>query len=246
MTRRSRLRPALALLAIAFSLATASPAAADTLLELRTQLGGFEVEGYREEARDVDVKLWFAEEALVREDDGSRIVLTKDQLMLVNHEAETYSLVPLPVDLEKLVDEEDRPTLGRLRELSQIEAEVTATEERRKIGQWNARRHDVLLTSAMGQEIAMEIWLSTEVEVPVKRFHRLMTTLASLQPGSQEVAAKLAALEGFPVLTVTRRRVLGQEVTTRDELLRVEEKDTPEGLFTPPEGYEKEPFDPLP
>lgn len=229
------------LLALVLLLAAAGPAAADTLVTIAS----------REEAtgrppREATVTLWIGDDAVARDDGRSTAILRGDRLVLVDHQSESYNVLPLPVDVESLLPAGMREAAGRMMEMMAMEAEIDSTDERREVGGRDARLHRVELTNAMGMAVTMDLWLSEEVEIPVERIEALARALGAVQPGGGEWVERIAALPGYPVLQETRLAVGDDVLTSREELLSIEEKPAPAGTYAPPAGYEERPFQPLP
>lgn len=233
------------LLALALLAVVAVPAQADTLLTLKSHQDAFEFQGQSQEAQDGTVEMWIGETAISRDDDTSRVVLTADKLFLIDHASKTYSVLDLPVDLASLLPEAMAAQLDQMRDQMALEADVEATDETKEVGEWTARRYDVTLSNKAGLTVDQVIWASEEVGVDPATYNRLTGTLAELQPGVAAWVSELAAMKGFPVLRETTMH-LGPEVavTTTEELVSVETKDAPAGMFAPPEGYAEKDFRP--
>lgn len=223
-----------ALAAALLPLAFAAAAGADTLLVLKAHQDAVEVAGQHQPAHDGTVELWIGDGLVSRSDDLGRFVLRPDEVVIVNHADRTYSVLELPVDFRKLMP----PGMEQSVEMWRLEATVTPGEERRKIGEWNARRYTIELTNARGLAVRTEMWTTTELGVDLEAYHRLARQMLALQPGTAELLAEMAKVEGFPVLQETTVDAGGSTVTTREELVSVETKQPPPDAYGPPEGYE--------
>lgn len=228
--------------ALAAASAPAASAAADTLVTLTSR----ETRGGDGPPREGSVAIWIGEEAIARDDGRSNAILRDGELVLVDHESRSYSVLPLPADVGAMIPPEMRELAGQMMQMMRMEAEITPTDERRTIGRWQARRYQVQLTNAMGVAVAMDLWQSEEVDVPAERVKALSRALGEVQPGGGGWVAALTALPGFPVLQETRIAVGGDEVTNREELVSIERKPAPAGAYAPPAEYAETPFSPLP
>jgi hypothetical protein len=230
-----RLSRRLSAFAAAFlPLAFAGAAGADTLLVLKAHQDAGEIAGQQQPARDSTVELWIGDGRVSRNDDQVKFVLRPDEVVIVNHAERTYSVLELPIDLAKLLP----PGMEEATEMWKAKAKVLPGEERRKIGEWNARRYTIEVTNAMGLAVRTEMWTTTEVDFDVEAYHRLARQMLALQPGTAELAAEMAKVEGFPVLQETTVDIAGGTVTTREELVSVETKEPPADAYGPPAGYE--------
>jgi hypothetical protein len=204
----------------------ATPAAADTLLTVRSSVEGVKMDQPRRE-----VRIWIGGDKIRRDDGEASTILRLDQgkLYQLNHEEKTYIEIPL-ADLQKMAPSG-----------AQMKVQVTATNETKKIGQWNTRRYKVEISSPDGLRLETTIWASTEVESH-GAYNRLTAALAALQPGSGEWARKLQQIEGFPVVQESDVTMGGSHFKTREELVSVETKDAPAGAYDLPKGYKPLPM----
>ena len=221
------------LAAVLLPLALAGGAGADTLLVLKAHQDAAEVAGQRHEAKDSTIELWIGEDRISRNDDQVKFVMRPDEILIVDHARKVYSVLALPADLAKLLP----PGAETAPEMWKVDAEVTASDERKKIGEWNARRYSVEVTNPMGLAVRTELWASTELDIDLAAYHRMARQMLEMQPGTEELAAEMAKVEGFPVLQETTVDVAGSMVTTREELLSVETRQPPADAYDPPAGY---------
>jgi hypothetical protein len=239
MVRRATLFLALVLLAAA--------AGADTLFTVRSHTDAFQVAGQKQPAKDSQVKIWIAGDKMRRDDGEQSMIVRMDRslLYMVNHETRTYSELPLPIDLKKMMPKGSEAMADQIANGMKLTVQVTPRTETRKVNQWNAKRYDVAIQSAMGMKISSTLWVSKEIDgyLPL---NRLSATLASLQPGSTAWVKELEKIDGYPVLQESSVDALGAKFGTREELLAVEDKAAPAGAFEPPAGYTAKSYNPIP
>lgn len=241
MVRRPTLALTLALLAIFPSLV-----GADSLFVAKSHTDAFEVAGQKQAAKDSQVKTWVSGDKL-RRDDGDQSVIFRPDLKLVylvDHDAKTYSELALPIDLKKMMPPGSEAMADQIAEGMKVTVQVTAKDDTRKVNQWNAKRYDVAVQSAMGMKINTTLWVSKEVE-GYAAMNRLAAAMASLQPGSAAWVRELERIDGYPVLQESQVDALGAKFGTREELVSVETKAAPAGSFEPPAGYKAEPYNPI-
>lgn len=216
-------------------------AGADTLLKLESHRGAFDFQGEEQPAADTAIELWLGKDRIRRDDGRTAAILRRDQkrLLLVNHEDKTYTGVDLPIDFDAQIPEEFRQAA----EMWKMTAKVTATDQRKKIGDWNARLYTVELTNAMGLAIRTELWASRDLAIDYDDFKELSLALAELQPGGGATAEELAKIDGFPVLQQISVDMSGEAMESTERLVSVEERDPPAGVYDPPAGYNAKEFD---
>ncbi|MES1242510.1 MAG: DUF4412 domain-containing protein [Acidobacteriota bacterium] len=242
MFRRAVLPILLCLLAIA-----SGTAGADSLFTVKSHTDAFQVAGQKQPAKDSQVKIWISGDRMRRDDGEQSMILRLDRnrLYMVNHETKTYSEIPLPFDIKKMMPKGSEAMADQIANGMKLTVQVTPKAETKKINQWNAKRYDVAIQSAMGMKITSTMWVSKEIEGYIPA-NRLSAMLASLQPGSGAWAKELEKIDGYPVLQESSVDALGAKFGTREELLAVEEKTAPAGAFEPPAGYTARPYNPIP
>lgn len=235
-------RALLALLVLALPLA----AGADTLYTMKSHTDAFKVGGESQPAKDATVKVWAAGDRLRRDEGDQTMIfrLDKNRLYVVDHEDKTYSEISLPIDLRKMMPKGSEAMADQIAAAMQVTVQVAPRDETKKVNQWNARRYDLTVQSAMGMKIATTMWVSKDVE-GFAPFNKMAGAMASLQPGSGEWVKQLEKIDGFPVLTESRVDALGAQFGTREELVSVETKAAPSGAYDPPAGYKAQPYNPI-
>jgi hypothetical protein len=222
------------------------PAGADTLFTVESHTDSFQVAGQKQAAKDTQVKIWVAGDKMRRDEEDQSMILRldKSRLYLLNHEDKTYSELTLPIDLRKMMPPGSEAMADQIANGMKLTVQVTPRNETRKVNQWNAKRYDVAIASAMGMRIATTMWVSKEVEgfPPV---NRLAATIAALQPGAGAWVKELEKIDGYPVLQESSVDALGAKFGTREELQAVETRDAPAGAFEPPAGYTAQPYNPI-
>lgn len=234
----SKLIPRL-LCAALLILALPTAAAADTLLRLATHQDAHQLAGRQQPARDGEIEVWIGDGRVSRSDGNTTViyVAADDRLFLVDHGAETYSVVELPIDFASLVPEQ----MKEMTEMWKMSATVEATDDSRDIDGWKARRYEMEMTNPAGLAIRTDLWVSRDVELgdqALGLYRSLASKMLEMQPGGAEVADQLAKIEGFPVLQEATIDMGGTSLATREALESIErDVEPPAGTYEVPEGY---------
>jgi len=223
-------------------LMTAGVAAADVKIVKMNHRDGFTMMGQTQPPKDVEQTTWIAADRM-RMDQGDATTIVradKGKLIIVHHADETYNVLDLPIDLEKLLP----PEMAKgFMTMMTPEVTVTATDEEKKIGNWKVRRYDLTMTSKM-MKGESTLWVTKDIDVDIEAYHRLYEDMVSVQPGMARVADEMRKVDGLVIAQETTMTMMGDTtVKSSDMTTSIEELDPPAGTYEPPEGYTEEPFD---
>jgi Domain of unknown function (DUF4412) len=234
-----------ALLAAALG-SLASMGSTDSLLTVKSHADAFELKGETQPAKDNQVRIWVTGDKIRRDEGDTSMILRLDRnkLFLIHHPEKTYNEMTLPVDFVRLMPK-GKEELGQTwAKQMRLTVKVTPGTETKKINGWSAQRVQMDVVSAMGMKIGTTLWISKDI-ASYATLNKLTAALAALQPGAADWSQKLNQLEGFPVLKEDDVDALGAHFKTREELVSVEAKEAPAGIYDPPASYKAEPFNPL-
>lgn len=208
-----------------FLLAAPTPVVlADTVLTIQSS-----IQGLKDQPQPGPVKVWIGAGDKLRRDEGGDtsyiLRLDRGKLYILNHPEKTYSELAV-ADLLKVASPPE----------AQLTVKVTATNDTRKVGSWNARKYKVDIKNPMGLHLDTTIWASKDV-ASYQAYNRLASSLAALQPGAVDWARKLETIEGFPVVQEANVEMGGSRFKTREELVSVETSEAPAGAYEVPKGY---------
>jgi hypothetical protein len=190
---------------------------------------------------DVTRTVWIGDERIRQDAHGQSMIvdLAADKVVVLDHASATYQVFDLPLELDDLVPPEQAARLRAEMAKMAMEIEIHPTDERREIRSLPCRRQDVVLRHPEGMRIDVELWTTEAVEFDVGAYKRMEQELATVQSGGAEWMKRLVEIEGFPVL---REMVIhlpsGQEASQREELVSIETRPAPDGIYEPPEDYE--------
>jgi hypothetical protein len=225
-------------------LMTAGLLAADTKIVQQSHQDAFTVMGQTQPAVDSERVIWFGSDRMRLDDAGTAFIVRLDQstLYIIDHEKETVSTVDLPVDLASLLPD---GVAEQMLPMLQLEVAVDPTDETKMVGDWNARRYNVKMTSNM-VTVDQVLWVTKDIDLDLDAYYRHFHQILSLQPGTQGVLDELKKIDGFTVeeQSVTRMKMAGDvEMKSHDVTVSVENLDPPAGLFDPPSTYTVKEFD---
>jgi hypothetical protein len=223
-------------------LLSAGAAAADIKIVKMTHRDGFTMMGQTQPPSDVEQTTWIGADRMHMDQGDTATIVRADigKLIVVNHADETYSILDLPVDLEKLLPPEMAE--GFLAMMT-FEVTVTPTDEYKTIGDWKVRLYNMTMTSKMMSTEAT-MWATTDVDFDHEAFHRLYTEMVSLQPGMADAAKEMRQIKGIVVEQETVMTMMGNTtVKSSDTTVSIEELEPPADIYDPPADYTEKPFD---
>ncbi len=225
-------------------LMTVGVAGAEYKVVLQHHQDGFSMMGQTQAPTDEEHVTWIGDKKL-RMDQGSSSTIVKTdagKMMLIDHDDKTYTEVDLPVDLAALMP----PGMAeQMMAMLKFDVTVTASDETKKVGEWNAKRYDLKMTSAM-MSLETVIWASTETPIDDEAFFDLFSVVMSLQPGMDSMLEKMRQIDGYVVSqeAIMSMKMMGETtIGSSDVVKSIEKADAPAGTYEPPAGYVKEEFD---
>jgi hypothetical protein len=173
---------------------------------------------------------------------------------MVDHEAKSYTEMPMDAlgDLEKMMvgsgrDKAEAAMYGQqmqaMMAAMKMSAKVTATEETKEIRGWDCTKYVVEIKMGMGG-MTNNTWVTKDVDIDYAMFSRLMSAPMSQMPGFQELMTEMEKMDGIPVLVEGSMNMMGTEVKSKQEVLEIETKDAPDGVYDIPKDYKKVTFEP--
>jgi len=224
--------------------AVAAAAGADTRVVQQTHQDGFSVMGREQPASDQEQVLWIGSDRMRMDQGSSSVIVRLDlkKMYILNHDAQEANELDLPIDLNALLP----PGMGeQMMQMMKFEAEVKATGETKRIGEWNCTGYTVSMKSPM-VTIESTYWASSDVDFDLERFRSLYKEMVALQPGMSEVMDEFAKIDGFVIEqeSVTKMAKIGDTtVGMNQKTISIDEVDAAAGSYDKPTNYTDKPFD---
>jgi hypothetical protein len=221
-------------------LLSAGIAAADLKVIKQTHQDGFTIMGQTQPAEDKQQTTWIGTNMMYMDQGDNVTIVRLDtmKLYVVDHTTKTYHVLDLPVDLSTLVPPEMQPMLAMM----QFEVTVTPTDEHKQVGEWNARRYDMSMTSQMFS-MKSTMWVTKVAGYDPEAFNSMYVHLNSLQPGMADAVKEMGKIDGLVVEQQGLMTMMGNEVGTSEKTISIDNMDAPAGTYDPPAGYTEKPFD---
>jgi hypothetical protein len=221
-------------------LLSAGIAAADLKVIKQTHQDGFTIMGQTQPAEDKQQTTWIGTNMMYMDQGDNVTIVRLDtmKLYVVDHTTKTYHVLDLPIDLSTLVPPEMQPMLAMM----QFEVTVTPTDEHKQVGEWDARRYDISMTSQMFS-MKSTMWATKVAGYDPEAFNSMYVHLNSLQPGMADAVKEMGKIDGLVVEQQGLITMMGNEVGTSEKTISIDNMDAPAGTYDPPAGYTEKPFD---
>jgi len=228
------------LAALFIVLLTAGITAADIKVVKLTHQDGFTIMGQTQPPEDREQTSWIGNDRMYMDQGGTTTIVRLDlmKLYVVDHDTKSYHVLDLPIDLSKLVPPEMQPMLAMM----QFEVTVTPSDERKQVGEWDARRYDMTMTSQMFS-MTSTMWVTKVAGYDPKAFNDMYVHLNSLQPGMADAVKEMTKIEGLVVEQQGVITMMGNEVGNSEKAISIEDMVAPAGTYDPPADYTEKPFD---
>lgn len=231
------------IIAVSFMIVmTSGFAAADLKVVKQTHRDGFTMMGQTQPAEDTEQITWIGKDRMNMDQGATSSIIRLDtkKLYVINHTAKTFNVLDLPIDLAALVPEQMRPMLAMM----QFEVTVTPSDEHKMVGEWNARRFDMTMTSQMFTMKAT-MWVANVAGYDPEAFKEMSVHMNSLQPGMADAVREMSKVDGLVIeqqAVITMSMMGDTTIATAEKTSSIEELDAPAGTYEPPSDYTEESF----
>ncbi len=231
------------LIAVFLVVIFAGVAAADLKVTKISHRDAFTMMGQTQPAADEEQTTWIGKDRMrMMQGDSSNIVrLDTNTMTVINHPKKTYSVIDLPIDLEKFMP----PGMAeQMKAMMTFEATVTPTDEYKTIGEWKARRYDIEMKSQM-MTMTATWWATTDINLDQEAFGRMYEQVVSMQPGMADVTDEMKKIKGLVIeqdTTITMTMMGDNSFKTSERTTAVEDLDPPAGIYDPPADYTEKEF----
>jgi hypothetical protein len=218
----------------------AAAAHADIYVKQKVHTGSYAVMGKTQPEKDEITEIWLTAKKVRTnqgEEKSSIILIDKGVMIGIDHEALSYSEMPL--DFTKEVEGQDPQASAMYKGImGSMSAKVTETAEKKKIGKWNCRKYLIEYAMAFGTS-SVEAWATTDIKVDYELFYTASNAMLASQPGFEKVLEEMKKVKGVIVYQTSVSKAMGSEITTVTEVLEFSEKKVPAGTYDVPKGYKK-------
>lgn len=164
--------------------------------------------------------------------------LDKKKVTFVLHKSKTYVETDLPLDMSKIMPEMMVPIMKQVMESMRVS--VQPNEQTKKILEWNAKGYDAKL-KAMGQDISITFWTSTELPFDWKKYKEIFAEFYEAQfKFGEKASLELKKMEGYVLAIEMKISAMGMNIEMNTTVTDINPDATPTlNTYVPPAGYTK-------
>ncbi|MEW6356123.1 MAG: DUF4412 domain-containing protein [Planctomycetota bacterium] len=118
----------------------------------------------------------------------------------------------------------------------QMQINVQKTGNTRQIGEWNCQEYIITATGPMPMKITS--WVTTDVTVDKAMMAEMEQAMGS-NPAMKALSEKTKEIEGFPIEQIVEMNMMGQQMTTKMTVSKIQQGPVPADAFDLPAGYQK-------
>ncbi|MCJ7580263.1 MAG: hypothetical protein MUP98_06985 [Candidatus Aminicenantes bacterium] len=212
---------------------------ADVYIKQKIHTDAINMMGQNQPAVDDFSEMWITENKMAVLSPGVSIIvdMAKKVVFYVNIEGKTYVEMGIPVDFSKYIpDEMAQMGQGMLN----TSVTVQPTGESMTINNWKCEGYDVNMDMMMLQ-MKTKVWASKDVPFDWKDLmsKNMELTKVTLKLNDQSIQ-EMAKIDGFQIKSETTMNIMGSDMNSYQEVVEISEKPAPAGVYTVPEGFEKQ------
>lgn len=202
---------------------------ADTVITQTQKMDAWEMMGQKMPAKiDTIVTMLSGKKVRVNRADTVSTILDmeKNMMYVINHGSKTYT----ELSLSAFSDMSEK--------MMKIVGTVTASEETKKIKNWNCRKYTVDINMGI-VNMTQEMWASEDIKVDHELFIQASNAMMSQFEGFGDFLKEMRKIKGVSVHTEMNVDMMGNKMHGSTDIISVEEKKTPAGTYDIPKGYTK-------
>ena len=224
----------------------------DVFIKEKIQRSGFQMMDQSQAGEKTERTMWISSDKIRSDDKDQSFIMhfDKNVFYIINHKEKSYMEMPMnmgdlmkgKMEKEGIKEEDMEKYMKMAPGMSKLKISVTATGEKKKIGNWNCKKYIQKIETMMGPTTS-EIWATEDLKMDYELYTKFSSAFLGQQPGAQqmssEIAEEMKKIKGVPVLTTTTVEMMGTSMKSSQELVEFKEGTAPTGIFDLPKSYKK-------
>jgi hypothetical protein len=226
--------------------ASAIVAPTDTMMVRRIHTDAYTMGPTTTPATDATATIWFTKNRTRYDFNGGSMLLVNEQkkLYMIDPKAKKYSVIDVPFDITRGLPPEGVAMYEKAKREKVMSFTTTATDETKKIGEWNTKKYQLNMKGAVFGDMTEDIWTTKDIQLDPSIFTEVRRFQSMMMPDAEALDAELKKVAGVPIVSDQTRTIGTTVVKMHDELVSIERKDAPPGTFEVPKDFVEEPFRP--
>jgi hypothetical protein len=227
---------------------------ADVYVKFVEQAKAYEMSG-KSKPEKVEIKEeWLAKDKFAYFSKDINIILDykKEKLyFLVNRHKKYYEL-PLDIDMAKLRELIPPKAAEIISSIKITDVKVSLGSQKKKIANWDCRQGDlemVFMIQALNimPKFKIKFWITEDIPFNHKDYssgisefyEKFVFRVLDVDENSKKELEKMNKIEGFQVASEVTVNMFGSEINVESQVLELEEKPAPPGIYSVPKDYTK-------
>lgn len=231
---------------------------ADVYVKRMEKMSAFEMMG-KTNPETVEIKeMWLAENRFAQLSKTVGIILDyeKEKLYIIIHPEKIYFEFPTDIDREKLFAMLPPKAVEVISSVEITGVKVNIGGPKKKIANWNcdgAEMEMTFMVPAFGimPKYKIKFWTTKDVSFDYKKyskaaddfFVKYILGIIKIDEASEKEFEKMEAVDGFQVGAEVTVTIFGSVINIEMQVLEIEERPAPAGVYSVPKGYTKKTID---
>ncbi|NIM57320.1 MAG: hypothetical protein GTO16_00040 [Candidatus Aminicenantes bacterium] len=227
---------------------------ADVYVKFVEQAKAHEMSG-KSKPEKVEIKEeWLAKDkfAYFSKDINIIIDYKKEKLYFLVNKHKKYYELPLDIDVTKLQELIPPKAAEIISSIKITDVKVNLGSQKKKIANWDCRQSDlemVLIIQALNimPKFKMKFWTTNDIPFNYKDYssgisefyEKFVFRVLNVDENSKKELEKMDKIEGFHVASEVTVNMFGSEINVESQVLELEEKPAPPGIYSVPKDYTK-------
>jgi hypothetical protein len=229
-------------------------ACADIMLKQKHHTDSYQIMGNKMPAKDTIETIWMTKNGFKSDGPDHSMIfkIDKNTVYIIEKKDRTYMEQSLNIGKamedtlnQNGVSAEDKKAMNAMmKNMMQFKLSIKETNETKKINNWNCRKYDMKLDTAMGPSLST-IWATQDIKIDQTLFSKFkalsmsITSQAGMKDSFEKAQKEYAKIKGISVLTTTSTNIMGAQMKSSVELLEYKDGKAPAGILDIPAGYRK-------
>ena len=231
---------------------------ADVYVKRMEKMSAFEMMG-KTNPETVEIKeMWLGENKFAQLSKAVSVILDYEQekLYLIIHPEKIYFEFPTNIDRETLLAMLPPKAVEIVSSIEVTGVNVNIGGPKKKVANWNCDGAEIEMTimvpaAGIMPKYKVKFWTTKDVSFDYKKysqaaeefFVRYILGIVKIDEDSRKELEKMETVDGFQVAADVTVTIFGSVINIEMQVLEIEERPAPPGVYSVPKGYTKKTID---